>query len=271
MSHRGSLTQQAFRADTLRAQLKRHPLELSPERRWISVEGIPLDFLLHPRVLKHCASLFSGEHYGHAALEAFIQVERAIREKLGLEAISVGLVSHAFGEGARVKLRVRFGDEHQARARAFLKGAFSYYRNYAAHDGAQFDSASALRAMVVASDLLELIGASEVSFEDVGGVHGLVKQGLFSDLDHLRRLLRLLDGHLIADDVWDGFWESLAMQGYGERELAATIQTGLVEYLSVPVSVTTGGLDPEDQPEAMGEWSLTPVGRRLLEEGNPKV
>lgn len=228
------------------------------------MEETSLDSLLHPRVRDHCGSLLAGGHYAHAALEAFIQVERAIREKLGVDAVTVGLVSHAFGEGAQIKLRVPFGDEIQAEARRFLKGAFGYYRNYAAHDGARFDRASAVRAMIVASDLLELIGASDVSFEDVG-VDGLVHKGVFEDSKDLCGLLHLLDGYLIVDDVWDGFWELLATRGYGEREVQAVIETGLVECLSVPVP-TTQLPDLGEQPESMAEFSLTPAGRSLAKQ-----
>ena len=234
------------------------------------MEAVPFDVLLHPRVRDHSASLFSAGHCGHAALEAFIQVERAIREKLGVNAVSVGLMSHAFGEGGSIKLRVPFGDKLQPNARRFLREAFGYYRNYAAHDGARFDSALALRAMVVASDLLELVGATDESFEDVS-VGGLVKEGLFHNLFNVQDFLRLLDGRRIVDDVWDSYWELLAAQGYGERQLQEVVQTGLVECLAVPVPNPASGLDPDEQPESMDKWTPTPGGRSLLKKRKPEV
>ena len=79
-------------------------------------------------------------------------------------------------------------------AHAYFRGVFSYYRNYLAHDGSNVDRKLAARIMVVASDLLDLIGASTLSFTNVGGVEGLGASRRLQSRDGVVSLLCWLDG-----------------------------------------------------------------------------
>jgi len=52
----------------------------------------------------------------------------------------------------------------QLEAEKLFIAAFSYYRNYAVHDGLKIDKVVCLRVMTLARELLDLIGASTMSF-----------------------------------------------------------------------------------------------------------
>ena len=155
------------------------------------------------------------------------QVELALKEKSGVEnKFGVNLCTDLFGAGKGVKLRVPFGEESQKAAERLFAGAFAYYRNYAAHNGSNIDKRVCLRVMVLASELLDLIGASDLSFADVGGVAGLIKADVFSGRESLRNLLHLLEGYTILDDIVDGFFETLALRGFCETQVHAVMAYG---------------------------------------------
>ena len=122
------------------------------------------------------------------------QVELALKEKSDdKKKYGLNLIEHLLGKGERIKLRMPFSEEMQSKTESYFKGTFSFYRNYAAHDGRKIDRAICLRTLVVASEL-NLIGASRVSFADIGGVPGLIKCGLFADRNDICRLLDFTSG-----------------------------------------------------------------------------
>jgi hypothetical protein len=142
----------------------------------------------------------------------------------------VNLCANLFGTGKGIKLRVPFGEESQKAAERLFTGAFAYYRNHAAHNGSNIDQRVCLRVMVLASELLDLIGASDLSFEDVGGVIGLIKTNVFQSKENLHKLLSLLDNYTIPDDTVDGYFEDLALNGFSETQVQAIIEVGLIEF-----------------------------------------
>ncbi len=221
--------------------------------------------LLHPRILQHCEKLFQDSHFKHAAHEAMIQVELALKEKSGeTNKYGVNLVSTLFGKDKGIKLRVPFGDDLQKHAHTWFKGAFSYYRNYTAHDGSKIQERSCARILVTASELLELIGASSKNFADIGGVEGLVKQGLFKDRNRVKELLKIMDGYCLPDHICDGFYEMLFENGFGNDHVAALIEVGLVEYKSEPYNHLKGiKIDTEDLPDEVGWFELTGIGKKI--------
>jgi uncharacterized protein (TIGR02391 family) len=223
---------------------------------------VELESLLHPRVLKHCRQLHDDGHFKHAALEAMTQVEQALKEKSDArEKFGVTLVASVFGPGRGVKLRVPFGDEMQRHAEALFKGAFSYYRNYCAHDGTKVDGSICLRVMILASELLDLLGASTVSFADVGGAPGLIKAGIFRDEDSIKALLRMLDGLTLPDDDTDWLVDRLCANGYTYSQVEALLDCGLVEYTSQDYVVEYELLDIRDTlPSTIGWFQLTGLG-----------
>ena len=130
-----------------------------------------LDKFLHQRVIDKCKALYEDGHFSQAALESMKQVELALKERteIGENLFGVRLVDHILGSGEGIKLKIPLGDELQEQAKLLFKGAFSYYRNYAAHDGSKIDETICIRVMMLASELLDLIAASSVSFAEIGG------------------------------------------------------------------------------------------------------
>ncbi len=70
-----------------------------------------------------------------------VHVEMALKEKGKVEDIQFGakLIGDLFAGKSGVRLRVPLGEELQVQAEQYFKGVFSYYRNYAAHDGSRID------------------------------------------------------------------------------------------------------------------------------------
>jgi uncharacterized protein (TIGR02391 family) len=224
--------------------------------------------ILHPRVLRHCKQLFSDGHYQHASAESMKQVELALKEKSGLKhKYGVRLTRSLFGKGEGIKLIVPFGEELQKQAEALFSGSFSYYRNYAVHDGSKIDETICMRILIIASELLDLIGASDISFADTGGVAGLIDTGRFQSKTHLYELLKYLDGVILPDHVSDGMYEDLSYMGLSEVDVIAVTNMGLVEYISEPYIPSE--LDKGDAvmpPDELGEFKLTTIGKAVLND-----
>jgi len=224
-----------------------------------------LEDLLHQRIIDNCLLLFENGHYKQAALEAMIQVELALKEKSGVNKLfGIRLISYLFGSKSKgIKLVVPFGEDLQDKAEKWFCGAFSYYRNYLAHDGRKVDKILSTRILIIASDLLDLIGASEKSFEKVGGIEGLIKNNIFKNKKSIKEILNILDGYVIPDHVCDGFYEELDQKGFGEEEVIALIEVGLVEYKSKEYIPNLG--EPDDFIiDEIGWFELTPLGKKVL-------
>ena len=174
----------------------------------------------------------------------------------------VNLCHSLFGEKNGIKLHIPFGQEFQEKAEGLFCGAFSYYRNYAVHDGTKINKFVSIRVLVIASELLDLIGASPLSFIDIGGVEGLVKEGVFTDAKELFALLRFLDGYTFPEESFDGFYEDLALKGFSDIQLQAVLDTGLVEYVVEPY-IPSAFERINDLPESLGCFHLTPMGKEI--------
>ena len=44
-----------------------------------------IKLLLHPRLIEECEKLFDDGHFKHVAREAMVQVEKALKEKSGID------------------------------------------------------------------------------------------------------------------------------------------------------------------------------------------
>jgi len=227
-----------------------------------------IEKLLAPRIVKNCWPQFENGHFKDSAREAMVQVEMALREKGKVEGIQFGaaLIGNLFAGKHGVKLRIPLGDELQSQARKYFEGVFSYYRNYAAHDGSRIDDRIALRILIVASELLELIDASELTLTDHGGVDGLVRIGGFGTAERLGALLNLLDDYWMPESTYDGLYDDLAETGFWEPELEAVFRLNLVEMHSAEYETPEGGF--WDSVEII-EWiKLTDLGRKTLDSLN---
>jgi len=233
--------------------------------------------LLSARIQKHCLPLWDGGHYKHAAHEAMILVEQALKEKGLTKAYSKKygqtLITSLFrigGKETSVKLRVPLGEDLQTQAERFFQGVFSYYRNYTAHDGSKIDNRISLRIMIIASELLELIDASALSFSDIGGVNGLLAKGVFENKEQLLSLLTSLSGYFPDGDI-DGLREAL-FGNYGilEHHLEAVLELDLVRYYEDDYFPDEDEMKSvwinDSPPQTLGHFELTELGERFVIE-----
>ncbi len=229
---------------------------------------VSLEEMLHGRILAHCMPLYLDGHFRHAVREAMTQVELAMKEKSGVkDQYGVRLVNTILGKGNGIKLVVPFGPEMQTQAHALFQAAFAYYRNYAAHDGSKIDNQHCLRIMILASELLDLINVSEVSFADIGGANGLIAKGVFASETEVHNLLEFLSEYVFPEDAMDRFFEEMAQRGFTETQMKALIDTGLLDYKLEEVEVPQGMRDDYDDPsEIIGSFCLTALGKHLLRD-----
>jgi len=233
--------------------------------------------LLSPRIQKRCLPLWRDGYFKHVAHEAMILVEQALKEK-GLtkekhKKFGQTLITSLFRIGGKensVKLRVPLGEELQAQAEEFFQGVFSYYRNYTAHDGSKIDNRISLRIMIIASELLELIDASALSFSDIGGVDGLLAKGIFQNKEQLLTLLTSLSGHFPDGDI-DGLREELfENNGILDHHLEAVLDLDLVRYYEEDYFPDKEEMRSvwinESPPQTMGHFELTELGERFVSE-----
>ncbi len=143
---------------------------------------------LNPKINHHCLPLFNNEHYPECA--AMKQVELNLNKKLGIVKFTpvTKIIWDKFSDGKGVKLRVPFGEEQEENAKLLFHGVFRHYRNHAAHQDQNITKKTALRIMIVASELLDLLDVCYLSIDEIGGIEE-VKAVLGikdDDLEHMR-------------------------------------------------------------------------------------
>lgn len=230
---------------------------------------INIDSLLHQRIIDQVLKLYEDEHYPQAAAEAMKQVELAMKEKTGIKSkdnlFGVRLIQKVFGKnGKDCIITVPMAEDLQADAQSLFEGAFKYYRNYATHDGCKIDKTNCTRVMIIASELLDLIGASEFSLEQIGGVDGLVSKGFFKSQNELAEFLEFLSSQNFPFSIADGFFEEMAERGYSEMQYRTVFALGFLICKSEIRPHTIAG---EPQQWDNYDWFvLTEVGHKLLSE-----
>jgi len=223
-----------------------------------------LDTILHQRIIDKCMSLYKDGHFPSAAFESMKQVELALKEKSGADEKLFGtrLVDTLLGSGKSIKLTIPLGDELQEQAKSLFKGAFTYYRNYAAHDGSKINKVICIRIMVLSSELLDLIAASPISFTEIGGVKGLIKHGIFAEESQITDLLSFLSTQVCPYECFDGLFEDLYERGYTDHQFQSVFDLGLIEYKCKMINYNFPG-EPAEL-DTFGWFELTPMGHMIL-------
>lgn len=233
---------------------------------------------LSPRIVKHCLPVWNDGHYKHATHEAMIQVEQALKEKgliqKGSNIFGHTLISNLFGSGDKVKttrLRVPLGEELQQQAEKYFQGVFSYYRNYIAHDGSQIDERIGFRVMIIASELLDLIDASSLSFSDIGGVKGLISIGEFASEQQIVDVLQYLEPQFLPDGIVDGLFEELLEKfGFGDRQLGALFELDLIRYFEDDYVPSTEERQEVwnrfSPPDTLAHFEITDLGWEFIKK-----
>jgi hypothetical protein len=230
--------------------------------------------LLSPRMQKHCLPQHKDKHFKDAAREAMVQIELALKEKGLVDDKLFGqqLIDSLFtlgGKNQNAKLCVPFGEQLQDQAKALFKGVFAYYRNYLAHDGSKINETQASRILILASELLDLIDASSLSFADVGGIEGLVKVGPFADKEALGKLLGILDDLYLPDPDGAKFRDIAFNEGFIDIQFDAVFDLDLViyeEFDHTPSLEEILALGLDNVPNMFGHTQLTSLGKKVKEE-----
>ena len=228
---------------------------------------IELDIFLHPRILKKCISRYENGFFPDAAFNAIKQAELAFKEKAGIEdeekLFGARLYEKILGSGKSIKLRVPLGDDLQKEAKEVFKSMSSYYRNYLAHkEGNKVDKIICTRILIIASELLDLINTSSISYTEIGGIEGLIKLGIFENKLQLSNLLSFLSSQVFPHEVFGGMFEDLIREDYTKTQYEAVFDLGLIEYHSEIKNHSFPG-EPEDWDD-FGWIELTPQGRKIL-------
>jgi uncharacterized protein (TIGR02391 family) len=234
--------------------------------------GMYLEELLSPRIVKNCWQLYLDGHYKHAAHEAMTQVEVALKEKRIVADGKYGrkLITSLFTidnpNNQYVKLHIPLGEELQEDAKTLFKGAFGYYRNYSAHDGAKIDRRICVRVMIIASELLDLIDASFLSFSDIGGVSGLIKNSVFQNEEDIAWLLEYLEKYTVFHQDYGALYiELFENRGLDQHHVNALLNLELIRYeestFHPTFEETQMGLDQTD----IGSFILTDLGKQFVE------
>lgn len=231
-----------------------------------------LDAILHQRIINKCMSLYKDGHFSEAAYASMKQVELALKEKSGIgkNLFGTNLVQTLFGSGKvsgkgsgeNIKLIVPLEDDLQKDALELFTGAFKYYRNYTAHEDSKINKVSCIRIMVLASELLDLIAASSISFTEIGGVEGLIKHGIFAEESQITDLLSFLSSQACPYECVDGLFEDLYKRGYTDHQFQLVFDLGLIEYKYKMMNYSFPGKPAE--LDTFGWFELTQLGHMVL-------
>jgi uncharacterized protein (TIGR02391 family) len=219
---------------------------------------------LNPKIEHHCLRLFENGHYPECAHTAMKQVELNLNKKLGIVGYepTTKTIWDKFSKGKGIRLKVPFGEEQQENAKLLFQGAFKYYRNYSAHQDTNITKETAVRIMLISSELLDLLDACYLSIDELGGIEEIKRVLEIKDDERLEELLTFIDGQWIADDACDGFFEDLYKKGFGTNHYDKLFELNLVSYELGPYEPSEDELYP---PEEIGFFGLTVLGKEVVE------
>ena len=229
---------------------------------------------LNPKINHHCLLLFENKHFTECAHTAMKQVEINLNKKVGINrfAFAVTTINKMFSSGKGVLLRVPLGKNQQENAKLLFKGAFQYYRNYTAHNQEHIDDKIALRVMVLASELLDLLDCCTLDLEELGGVDEIINIFQIQNKNRLNQLLTFIDGQYIIEDISDGLFEDLASNGFSYEQYEKLFELNLV-FCEESHNQEKGSNCGLSHPEYFTyfKFKLTEMGHELLQKTAIKV
>jgi len=119
----------------------------------------------------------------------------------------------------------------------------------------------AVRILVIASELLDLIDSSALSYVDLGGIDGLLKAEVFESEDQLLGVLETCDDYALPRHDAERLRERIfAAYGAWDDHLDAVLELNLIRYIDTEFD------DPDYGIEEGGYLELTELGRQFIEE-----
>lgn len=224
--------------------------------------NIEIKEYLNTKIAHHCLKLFENEHYTECAHSAMKQVELYLNEKCGIVNYipATQTIKKMFSSGKGVRLKVPLGEAQQENAKILFDGAFKYYRNYTAHHQDNITKEIALRVMLIASELLDLLGACSLNLEELGGIEEIKNILKIKNNQKIEKLLNFVDGQQIIDDTYDGFFEDFSKNGFTDDQYNLLFELNLSYYEELPYEE-----DALYPPISIGYFRLTDIGRELLQ------
>jgi hypothetical protein len=233
---------------------------------------VKVEDLLHARIGRRCLDRWSAGQYRDAVREAMTQVEQALKERSEVETGPANrygalLNKPAFEADSGLRLRVAYDGDLQEKAGAFFEAAWRFHSEVAAREEETIDGTASLRTLVLASELLDLIGAPAAGHSAVAVVRELVRQDVFKSGEIVAELLSFLDGYLMAEKESKAFYDDLRERGFSDEQLHAVVELGLVEFAAEP-SLTAGNDTRalRDLREPPAAFTLTPLGEAALRD-----
>ncbi len=228
---------------------------------------------IHDRLKKDTIDLFNKNFYTQAAREALLQVEVALKEKIPYEnnnLTAVQFINKYFIDDEkakkdnRLKLLCKYGE--QSKLKLFFNGVFSHYRNNLAHKDIKLNRIESFRILIIASELLEMLDISRISYLGENKLEGLIKLKIFESKKEFVSLLEFIDGQYIVDYVCDGFFESLYNNGFSDEQYEAVLDYGLVSFDVSKIDHSFDIDEFDNMHEEIGYFNLTELGKKELEE-----
>jgi hypothetical protein len=173
---------------------------------------VKVEDLLHARIGRRCLDRWSAGQYRDAVREAMTQVGQALKERSEVETGPANrygalLNKPAFEADSGLRLRVAYDGDLQEKAGAFFEAAWRFHSEVAAREEETIDGTASLRTLVLASELLDLIGAPAAGHSAVAVVRELVRQDVFKSGEIVAELLSFLDGYLMAEKESKAFYD----------------------------------------------------------------
>lgn len=189
--------------------------------------------VLENRIRRECHDLYDRGHYVEAVQKAMRLVEIELRERCHVPTKLFGerLLEAALNpdKDHPITLVSRWGKQSQRGLEYLFKGAFGYFRNYAAHDGRLISADSAARALALASELLHLTEKCWREFRPDTTPQEAIDLGVLSNIAELGRLLKWLDASWYPMGDYESYLQDAERQGFREIQIAFATDTGLIK------------------------------------------
>lgn len=121
--------------------------------------------------------------------------------------------------------------------------------------------------MIIASELLDLIDASYLSFSDIGGIPGLIKNSVFQNEEDIAWLLEYLEKYSVLHHDYGALYiELFEKRGLDEHHIHALLDLELIRYTESTFYPTFEEIQMGlDWATDVGSFIMTDLGKQFLE------